>query len=139
MIGDRGHSGGPEYSEGVEGLEIGLDTGAATGIASGDGQGYRRPNCCIHRVAPFAFHCAAGRRRRRAADRRPRAAGFSLVEILVVITLVGLLMGFVVLAVGRHAEAEPYLARATDADPSLVQAWCRPGAGIVGFHLEASP
>ncbi len=33
------------------------------------------------------------------------AAGFSLVEILVVITLVGLLMGFVVLAVGRHAEA----------------------------------
>ncbi len=32
-------------------------------------------------------------------------SGFSLVEILVVITLIGLLMGFAVLALGRHAEA----------------------------------
>jgi len=34
-----------------------------------------------------------------------REGGFSLIEILVVITLIGLLMGFAVLALGRHSEA----------------------------------
>jgi prepilin-type N-terminal cleavage/methylation domain-containing protein len=37
--------------------------------------------------------------------RQRRASGFSLIEILVVITLIGLLMGMAVLALGRHSEA----------------------------------